>query len=229
MRFVLFAEYSCVLTEASLEVKVPSSSQIDAPSGDRVSVVQRTHQLKMNSKLYQKGVADNLILNHSSNGNTSENKFDLKLEEPLNFSDSTIKLAKGWITLKSHNVTGPVKMTLIYSISGLDTRSVIERMPAVSPELQEQERPQTEEEEEEGAAETLMTEEEEIEELERRAIKRPREDNVLGDLNPVVEEIPEKRAKRVHVRPLAIFVGNLPRRQQLHNWCSRINYELNKP
>jgi hypothetical protein len=197
--------YSFRLTHARREVEVAGySPPPETPRRDVVRGLVRADQLKEMALLYQKGVADNLILNAIAEGRTADNAFSIHFVEPLNFSDSTIKLAKGWAALKSHSVTGPVTMKIIYSLRGLVTTAP-----------------------EEETQEALLGAEEEDEEEEFHS-ERAADGQFFGPRDHFEEELLPERLKRVNPRTSPPLVGKLPRMKMLKTWIESINILLNK-
>jgi hypothetical protein len=198
--------FSFRLTHARGEVEVAGyPPPPETPRGDVVRGLVRADQLKKEmALLYQKGVADNLILNAIAEGRTVDNAFSIHFVEPLNFSDSTIKLAKGWAALKSHSVTGPVTMKIIYSLRGLVTTTPEEETQQDLPEAEE------EEEEEEFHSE------------------RAADGQFFGPRDHFEEELLPERLKRVNPRTSPPLVGKLPGKKMLKTWIESINILLNK-
>jgi hypothetical protein len=160
------------------------------------------------SLLYQKGVADNLILNAVVKGKTSEGHFSLDLVEPLNFSDSTIKLEKGWATLKEHSVTGTARMTVLYSLRG---KSATAAAAATSVE------------EGEGASEPAEAEAGE------EAVTEDSDQRPFGIENLISEFVDEgMRMRRTTQGPAKTLSGALAAGVTFRKWIDTINTAMNK-
>lgn len=72
----------------------------------------------MTSRIYTAGLAESVDLNAYVSGVTVDGEFTIDFERPLTFRDAAFVLAKGWVTLKNHTLTGKEIFTFNYSNSG---------------------------------------------------------------------------------------------------------------
>lgn len=182
----------------------------------------------MANLLYQRGVADNVILNAIVQGTATDQTLKMEFVEPLNFTDSTIKLSKGWVTLHSHSVSGPAKMTIVYSLRGME-KSDPKTLVGTVPQIPGEEAVEEAGEDDEGEFFETMSERD----IRPRSLEilsdEERGENFFVPMPDIDLDTPlPKRTRRMNPKLAATTKGSLPKGVFLKDWLEAINKTLNK-
>jgi len=71
----------------------------------------------MSDQMYHHGMGSRIAHNIIVSGESDDNKIKVSFGQPLVFQEGTLKLAKGFVKLKGHSISGRVTMSVKYANS----------------------------------------------------------------------------------------------------------------